>query len=95
MVKTTIDNHEAVFPPDLVRRKLNQGRLNAVWISDITHLYSGTGPAYGCSIRDEHPGKIVSYAVDDRIGDELVVETLKVALVTRACHTRGIIFHFD
>ena len=29
------------------------------------------------------------------VRDELVVEALKMALVTKACHTRRIIFHVD
>ena len=95
VVKTTITQSQGVYPRDLVKRVFTPARINMIWTSDITYLHCGDGLAYKCSIRDEYSGRVVGWAVADHMREDLVIAALKMAFVTRAQQTHGIIFHTD
>lgn len=94
-VCTTIPDRSALVPPDLVDRRFDQGRVDAVWASDITYLTCGEGDVYLCAIRDEHSKRALGWSAADHMRAELVVDCLNMAAGNRARPVTGTIFHAD
>jgi transposase InsO family protein len=94
-VATTVVDRAALLPPDLVDRRFDQGRLDAVWASDITYLTCGEGDVYLCAVRDEHSKRVLGWTAADHMRSELVVDCLHMAIATRGGTVAGTIFHAD
>lgn len=91
---TTVDA-TASFPPDLVDRCFDQGRIDAVWSSDVTYLRCGDGDMYLCAIRDEHSRRALGWAVDDHMRTELVTLAVERAVFVRGGRVAGVVLHSD
>jgi putative transposase len=94
-LKTTVVDPTASFPPDLVDRAFDQGRLDAVWFTDITYLSCGEGEMFLCAIRDGHSRKVLGYSIAVRIGAEMVTAAIDAAVAGRGGRCRGTILHSD
>jgi putative transposase len=92
---TTVVDPAASFPPDLVGRRFDQGRIDAVWSSDITYLSCGEGDMYLCAIRDEHSRRVLGWSVADHMRTELVTTAVDRAVFTRGGRVQGVILHSD
>lgn len=97
-VRTTVVDPNASFPPDRVRRHFDQGRLDAVWMTDITYLTCGEGDMFLCAIRDGHSRRVLGHVVADHIGGDMVCEAIDAAVRCRQEDGRdvaGTILHSD
>jgi putative transposase len=94
-VKTTVVDPTASFPPDLVDRRFDRGRLDAVWLTDITYLSCGEGEMFLCAIRDGHSRKVLGYSIAEHIGAEMVAAAIDAAVAARGGGCRGTILHSD
>ena len=94
-VRTTVVDPFASFPDDLVQRRFDQGRVDAVWTSDITYLTCGESDMYLCAIKDEHSKKVLGWSVADHMRTELVIEALDMAVAARGGDAAGTIMHSD
>ncbi|GAA3690741.1 IS3 family transposase [Lentzea roselyniae] len=94
-VRTTIADPSASFPPDLLERRFDQGRPDAVWLTDITYLSCGEGEMFLCAIRDGHSRRVLGYSVADHIGAGMVTTAIEAAVAVRGGDCRGTVLHSD
>jgi len=81
--KTTIKGRR---PPggDLLDRQFAANAPNRKWVSDITYVKAETqGWCYTIFITDLHGQKIVGWQVADNLSDQIVKDTLVIALFNR------------
>lgn len=94
-VRTTVSDPAASFPPDRVRRRFDQGRLDAVWLTDITYLTCGEGDMFLCAIRDGHSRRVLGHVVADHIGADMVCQAIDAAVASRGGIVAGTVLHSD
>jgi len=92
--RTTDSNHSHDIYPNLVKRQFKAKALNQVWVADITYIRTMEGWLYLASIMDLYSRKIIGWAIADHMKEELVLEALEKALMTRK-PPAGCVHHSD
>jgi putative transposase len=84
----------SLLAPNLVRRQFTVECLNAVWVGDITQVWTVEGFLFIAAVLDLCSRRVVGWATSDRAKQGLVMDALRNALVERLPGT-GLISHSD
>jgi putative transposase len=91
---TTNSKHDYPVWPNILNRSFTVEKPNAVWVSDITYIWTYEGWLYMAVILDLYSRGIVGLAMDRTITDALTQQALKQAILRRN-PSEGLVFHSD
>ena len=81
--RTTIPDPAAARAPDLVNRQFTATRPNQLWVSDFTYVATWSGTVYVAFVIDVYSRLIVGWRAATRMGTELVLDALEMAIWRR------------
>ncbi len=85
-VRTTAQDRDAAFAPDLVDRNFEVSNSDQLWVSDITYVPTWAGFLYLAVVIDAFSRKVVGWAMETHLGTELVLAALNMAYAQRRPH---------
>jgi len=91
---TTNSNHGYSVWPNILNRNFVVEKPNAVWVSDITYVWTFEGWLYVAAVLDLFSRGIVGLAMDKTIADTLTTQAMRQAILRRN-PTKGLICHAD
>lgn len=91
---TTDSKHNLPVAPNLLNRQFTVAQPNAVWVSDITYIWTSEGWLYLAGVVDLYSRQVVGWAMSRRIDGQLTLSALRQAIARR--HPgRGLLHHSD
>ena len=91
---TTDSNHGYSVWSNILDRNFVVEKPNAVWVSDITYVWTFEGWLYVAAVLDLFSRGIVGLAMDKTIADTLTTRAMRQAILRRN-PTKGLICHTD
>jgi transposase InsO family protein len=91
---TTNSKHDYPVWPNVLNRNFVVEKPNAVWVSDITYVWTFEGWLYVAAILDLFSRGIVGLAMDKTIADTLTTQAMRQAILRRD-PPKGLICHTD
>lgn len=92
--RTTITDPAAQPAPNLLDRQFTQEEPNAVWVTDITYIWTGEGWLYLVAILDLYSRLIAGWAVSETPDAAMCVQAFERA-VARRNPEPGLLVHSD
>jgi putative transposase len=97
--RTTIADHGAERPVDLVDRDFTATAPNRLWVADFTYVMTFSGVVYVAFVIDAYSRRIVGWKADSSMRTSLVLDTLEMALWSRQRSglpvQAGLVHHHD
>ena len=92
--QTTIDSDFSKELHNILQQQFNPEQPDAVWVSDITYIWTFEGLVYLTSIMDLYSRKIIAWVLNETLGASHVVDCVEKAKRTRSI-TQPLIIHTD
>lgn len=95
--KTTDSNHSHPVAANLLERRFAVQEVKAInraWAGDITYIFTAEGWMYLAVLLDLYSRRVIGWAMDSSLGEELVQRALTMALTNRQ-PTTGVLHHSD
>lgn len=93
-VQTTIDSDFSSKLHNILNEQFNPAQPDAVWVSDITYIWTFDGFVYLTSIMDLYSRKIIAWVLGETLEASHVVECIeKAKKIRRIAHP--LIIHTD
>lgn len=92
-VVTTDSNHSRPVYPNLARGMMLTG-IDQLWVADITYIRLETEFVYLAVILDAYSRRVIGWALDRTLEDELTLAALQMAL-DRRVPSPGLVHHSD
>ena len=90
---TTDSNHARRIYPNLVRELVLSG-VNQLWIADLTYIRLLEEFVFLAAILDAFSRRVIGWALDRRLDDELTLRALRMA-ITQRTPPPGLVHHSD
>jgi putative transposase len=81
--KTTIADPAAARPADLVQRRFNPTRPNALWVADFSYVTTWVGVVYVAFVIDAYARRILGWRAAMSMRTQLVLDALEQAVWVR------------
>jgi putative transposase len=92
--KTTDSRHSLPIANNILARNFTANRPNAVWVGDITYVWTREGWLYLATLLDLFSRRVVGWAVRDTLETSLALDALDQAIAARR-PPRGLVHHTD
>lgn len=92
-VLTTDSAHSRPVSDNVLDRRFEVDRMNAIWVSDITYIPSATGWLYLAVVLDLYSRRVIGWALARHLRADLVETALQLARARRGCWPS--VFHSD